>query len=61
MGLLEVYCRKLVSENELKVYLCQDDGLTIAAKGLGLENVFLNMVKVTCIPAPGPAPAPGVL
>ena len=36
----------LAYENEMFLTAMQEDGLTICAKGLGLENVFLNLVKV---------------
>ena len=36
----------LAYENEMFLSALQEDGLTIAAKGLGLERVFLSMVKV---------------
>ena len=36
----------LAYENEMFLSSMQEDGLTIVAKGLGLENVFLNVVKV---------------
>ena len=36
----------LAYENEMFLSALQEDGITIAAKGLGLERVFLSMVKV---------------
>ena len=33
-------------ENEMFLSAMQEDGLTITAKGLGLEQVFLNLLKV---------------
>ena len=33
-------------ENEMFLSAMQEDGLTITAKGLGLEHVFLNIIKV---------------
>ncbi len=33
-------------ENEMLLSSMQEDGLTIAAKGLSLEKVILNMLKV---------------
>jgi len=33
-------------ENEMLLSVVQEDGLTIAAKGLGLEHVFLNLLRV---------------
>ena len=33
-------------ENEIFLSAMQEDGLTIVAKGLGLEQVFLNLLKV---------------
>ena len=33
-------------ENEMFLSALQEDGLTIVAKGLRLENVFLNLLKV---------------
>ena len=33
-------------ENEMFLSALQEDGLTITAKGLGLENVFLSLLKV---------------
>ena len=33
-------------ENEMFLSAVQEDGLTIVAKGLGLENVFTNLLKV---------------
>jgi hypothetical protein len=35
-------------ENEMFLSALQEDGLTITAKGLGLEAVFLNLLKVSC-------------
>lgn len=37
-------------ENEMFLSAMQEDGLTITAKGLGLEQVFLNLLKVYCDP-----------
>lgn len=37
-------------ENEMFLSALQEDGLTITAKGLGLEQVFLNLLKVYCDP-----------
>ena len=37
-------------ENEMFLAALQEDGLTITAKGLGLESVFLSLVKVHCDP-----------
>jgi len=37
-------------ENEMFLSSMQEDGLTIAAKGLSLEKVILNMLKVYCDP-----------
>ena len=34
-------------ENEMFLSAVQEDGLTIVAKGLGLENVFTNLLKVS--------------
>lgn len=31
---------------KIRLKSIKEDGLTIAAKGLGLEQVFLNLVKV---------------
>ena len=39
----------LAYENEMFLSALQEDGITIAAKGLGLERVFLSMVKVMMI------------
>ena len=36
----------LAYENEMFLTSMQEDGLTIVAKGLGLETVFLNVIKV---------------
>ena len=36
----------LAYENEMFLTAMQEDGLTIAAKGLGLEQVFLSLVRV---------------
>ena len=33
-------------ENEMFLSALQEDGLTIVAKGLGLEKVFVNLLKV---------------
>jgi DNA excision repair protein ERCC-4 len=33
-------------ENEMFLSAMQEDGLTIAAKGLAMEKVILNMIKV---------------
>jgi hypothetical protein len=33
-------------ENEMFLSAMQEDGLTISAKGLGLETVFLSLLKV---------------
>ena len=40
------YVRMLAYENEMFLTAMQEDGLTIAAKGLGLEQVFLSLVRV---------------
>ena len=40
----------LAHENEMFLTCMQEDGLTIVAKGLGLETIFLNLVKVHCDP-----------
>ena len=40
----------LAYENEMFLTAMQEDGLTIAAKGLGLEQVFLSLVRVHCDP-----------
>jgi len=37
-------------ENEMFLSAMQEDGLTVTAKGLGLEQVFLNLLKVYCDP-----------
>jgi len=37
-------------ENEMFLSCLQEDGLTISAKGLGLEQVFLSLLKVYCDP-----------
>ena len=36
-------------ENEMFLSALQEDGLTIVAKGLGLENMFTNLLKVSKI------------
>jgi hypothetical protein len=41
-------------ENEMFLSALQEDGLTITAKGLGLEAVFLNLLKVSCPSSPPP-------
>lgn len=33
-------------ENEMFLSALQEDGLTIVAKGLGLESMFINLLKV---------------
>ena len=38
--------KMLEYENEMFLSALQEDGLTIVAKGLSLENVFLNLLKV---------------
>jgi len=40
----------LAYENEMFLSAMQEDGLTISAKGLGLEQVFLSLVRVHCDP-----------
>jgi len=37
-------------ENEMFLSAMQEDGLSITAKGLGLEQMFLNLLKVYCDP-----------
>ena len=37
-------------ENEMFLTALQEDGLTITAKGLGLEEMFLSLVKVQSDP-----------
>ena len=37
-------------ETEMFLSALQEDGLTITAKGLGLEEGFLSLVKVQCDP-----------
>ena len=39
-------------ENEMFLSAVQEDGLTIVAKGLGLENVFTNLLKVANCTSP---------
>ena len=38
--------KMLEYENEMFLSALQEDGLTITAKGLGLETVFLSLLKV---------------
>lgn len=33
-------------ENQMFLDILNEDGLVIAAKGIGLENVFINLLKV---------------
>ena len=40
----------LAYENEMFLTAMQEDGLTIAAKGLGLEQMCLSLVRVHCDP-----------
>lgn len=35
-------------ENQMFLDILNEDGLVIAAKGIGLETVFINLLKVYC-------------
>ncbi|XP_023245287.1 LOW QUALITY PROTEIN: DNA repair endonuclease XPF-like [Copidosoma floridanum] len=43
--LQDIYSKMLEYENQIFLEILQEDGLVVAAKGLGLETIFMNVIK----------------